>query len=240
MVQSRAIRTTSGDARVTGQPTARAVHGYPHDALFYDSADDLVEVAMPFLTRGLEIGDAAVIAAGAAATRVLCDALDGDPRVHVLERGDVYNARTATAITTYRRLAEREGPGAGEPGPRRRRDRLRPHRPRPAGVAALRGGHQRGPRRLAAERHVHLRHRAPAGHGAGVGDPRPTSTWPRRGAGSATAASSIPPSTCVRCPCRPTRSWTPRPASGPRTSPTSSACGTPSPPSSRPSPRRGT
>ena len=28
------------------------VHGYPHDALFFDSADDLVEVAMPFLTRG--------------------------------------------------------------------------------------------------------------------------------------------------------------------------------------------
>jgi anti-sigma regulatory factor (Ser/Thr protein kinase) len=98
---------------VTGQPTAHAVHGYPHDALFYDSADDLVEVAMPFLTRGLAIGDAAVIAAGAAATRVLCDALDGDPRVHVLERGDVYNARTATAITTYRRLAEREDRAPG-------------------------------------------------------------------------------------------------------------------------------
>jgi anti-sigma regulatory factor (Ser/Thr protein kinase) len=98
---------------VTGQPTARAVDGYPHDALFYDSADDLLEVAVPFLLRGLEIGDAAVIAAGAAATRVLCDALGADPRVQVMERSDVYNARTATAIITYRRLAEREDRAPG-------------------------------------------------------------------------------------------------------------------------------
>jgi anti-sigma regulatory factor (Ser/Thr protein kinase) len=89
------------------------VHGYPHDALFYDCPDQLVEVAAPFLTRGLEIGDAAVIAAGAAATRVLCEALGADPRVHVLERDDVYNARTATAITTYRRLADREDRAPG-------------------------------------------------------------------------------------------------------------------------------
>jgi anti-sigma regulatory factor (Ser/Thr protein kinase) len=98
---------------VTGQSVGDAPHGYPHDALLYDSPDQLVEVAVPFLTDGLAAGDAAVIATGAAAARVLCEALDGDPRVVVLDRGDVYSARTATAITTYRRVGEQRSGGPG-------------------------------------------------------------------------------------------------------------------------------
>jgi anti-sigma regulatory factor (Ser/Thr protein kinase) len=79
---------------------------FVHDALLFDTSDALVEVAVPFLLDGLEAGDAAVIAAGARTADVLRDAVDGHPLVHVLERGDVYRARTPTAITTFRRLAE--------------------------------------------------------------------------------------------------------------------------------------
>ena len=79
---------------------------YLHDALLYDGRDHLVETAVPFLLSGLEAGEAAVIAAGPATAAVLREAVGGDPRVHVLDRGDVYRSRTPTAITTFRRLAE--------------------------------------------------------------------------------------------------------------------------------------
>jgi anti-sigma regulatory factor (Ser/Thr protein kinase) len=95
---------------VTGRPTdvpAPEAHGrYVHDALLYDSAGQLVDVALPFLLEGLAAGDAAVIATSGATADVLRDAVGADPRVHVLERGDVYRARTPTAITTFRELAE--------------------------------------------------------------------------------------------------------------------------------------
>ncbi|UOY02288.1 sensor histidine kinase [Blastococcus sp. PRF04-17] len=80
--------------------------GYVHDALLYDSADELVAVAAPFLLDGLAAGDAAVVATSARTADALRDAVNGDPRVHVLERHDVYRARTPTAITTFRSLAE--------------------------------------------------------------------------------------------------------------------------------------
>jgi anti-sigma regulatory factor (Ser/Thr protein kinase) len=95
---------------VRGQPaSAQSRHGphsYRHDALLFGSTDELADVAAPFLLDGLAAGDAAVIAAGAGTAELLRDAVDGDPRVHVLERGDVYRARTPTAISTFRRLAE--------------------------------------------------------------------------------------------------------------------------------------
>ena len=79
---------------------------YRHDALLYDSTDHLAQVAVPFLMDGLAAGEAAVVAAGTATAELLRDAVGGDPRVHVLERSDVYRARTPAAITTFRRLAE--------------------------------------------------------------------------------------------------------------------------------------
>jgi anti-sigma regulatory factor (Ser/Thr protein kinase) len=81
-------------------------HRYRHDALLYDSAEHLAQVAVPFLMDGLAAGDIAVVAAGAATTDLLREAVDGDPRVHVLDRDEVYRARTPAAITTFRRLAE--------------------------------------------------------------------------------------------------------------------------------------
>jgi anti-sigma regulatory factor (Ser/Thr protein kinase) len=88
---------------------------YRHDALLYDDREQLVAAAVPFLLGGLAAGDAAVVATSAATASVLRDAVDADPRVHVLERGDVYRARTPTAITTFRRLAdERSAEGVGQ------------------------------------------------------------------------------------------------------------------------------
>jgi anti-sigma regulatory factor (Ser/Thr protein kinase) len=104
------------DARVTGRsaalpasPPRRAAH----DALLYDSPGALVDVAVPFLLEGLAAGDAAVIATSTPTAAVLCEAVDGDPRVHVLDRTAVYAPRTATAITTYRRLSNQRIAGPG-------------------------------------------------------------------------------------------------------------------------------
>jgi anti-sigma regulatory factor (Ser/Thr protein kinase) len=84
---------------------------YEHDALLYEDRAHLVAVAARFLRDGLEAGDSTVIATSAQTASVLRDAVDGDPSVHVLERGDVYRARTPTAITTFRRLAEERSAG---------------------------------------------------------------------------------------------------------------------------------
>jgi anti-sigma regulatory factor (Ser/Thr protein kinase) len=94
----------------TGQT---ADHGFLHDAFLFDSPAHLVEVAVPWLREGLDAGDAAVIATSAGTADVLREALDGDQRVHVLERGDVYRARTPTAITTFRGLRDERSAAPG-------------------------------------------------------------------------------------------------------------------------------
>jgi anti-sigma regulatory factor (Ser/Thr protein kinase) len=66
----------------------------------------LVTVAAPFLMEGLAAGEAVVAAVSPRTAGLLRDAVDRDPRVHVLERGEVYRARTPAAITTFRRLAD--------------------------------------------------------------------------------------------------------------------------------------
>ena len=91
----------------TGEPARGSAGGYIHDALLYDSVDELTGVAVPFLREGLAGGDAAVIAASPRTAGVVTEALDGDPRVHVLERSDAYRTRTPMAIAAFRRLAER-------------------------------------------------------------------------------------------------------------------------------------
>jgi anti-sigma regulatory factor (Ser/Thr protein kinase) len=94
---------TARSVVVDGRPSRAR---YRHDALLYDSPDVLVSAAVPFLLAGLAEGDAAVVATSAGTADLLREAVDGDPRVHVLERGEVYRARTPTAITTFRSLAE--------------------------------------------------------------------------------------------------------------------------------------
>jgi anti-sigma regulatory factor (Ser/Thr protein kinase) len=99
-----------GDGRVTGSaavPVPRpSPSGYIHDALLYDSTDELAATAVPFLKDGLAAGDAAVIATSTPTAALLTEAIDADPRVHVLARSDAYRARTPAAIVTFRRLAE--------------------------------------------------------------------------------------------------------------------------------------
>ena len=92
-------------------PGGCAGPGFQHDALFYESVEDLVDVAAPFLLEGLAAGDGAVIAAGPRATAALYDAVGNHPLVLVLERHALYRARTPTAITTFRGLGEQASPG---------------------------------------------------------------------------------------------------------------------------------
>jgi anti-sigma regulatory factor (Ser/Thr protein kinase) len=79
---------------------------YRHDLLLHGSPEELAAVAVPFLREGLESGDAVVIATAAPRAALLLDALGADDRVHVVERHEVYRARTPAAITAFRRLAE--------------------------------------------------------------------------------------------------------------------------------------
>ena len=94
--------------QVTGRegPSESRPRAYRHDAVLYDSATQLAEVAAPFLLEGLDRGEAAVVATGSDTAEVLREAVSGDPRVTVLDRPDVYRARTPAAITTFRRLAD--------------------------------------------------------------------------------------------------------------------------------------
>jgi anti-sigma regulatory factor (Ser/Thr protein kinase) len=106
----------SGDGRVAGSaaiPAPRpSASGYIHDALLYDSTDELAAAAVPFLMDGLAAGDAAVIAASTRTAAVLTEAVDADPRVHVLADSGAYRARTPAAIVTFRRLAEQHSAGS--------------------------------------------------------------------------------------------------------------------------------
>ncbi|WP_331254320.1 sensor histidine kinase [Blastococcus sp. VKM Ac-2987] len=106
----------TGDADRHGSTTGAgpggcAVPDFRHDALLYDSAEDLVDLAAPFLLEGLAAGDGAVIAASPEATAALHDAVGNHPLVLVLERHALYRARTPTAITTFRGLGEQAGDG---------------------------------------------------------------------------------------------------------------------------------
>jgi anti-sigma regulatory factor (Ser/Thr protein kinase) len=94
-----------GDWTASGSSGARAAAGYPHDALLFDSTAQLVDLAVPFVREGLAAGEAAVVATSPDTASALRDAVD-DRRLHVLERGDVYRARTPSAITTFRQLTD--------------------------------------------------------------------------------------------------------------------------------------
>ncbi len=98
--------TADGPADAPAPDHLHTSGSYLHDALLYDDRSQLIDVAVPFLLDGLAGGDAAVVATTAATASALRDAVDGDSRVHFLERGDVYRARTPTAITTFRQVAD--------------------------------------------------------------------------------------------------------------------------------------
>lgn len=86
------------------QPLGR---DFRHDALIYEDDEHLARVAVPFLRAGLAAGDAAVVATTPRVASVVREGLGDHPLLHVLQRHEVYRARTPTAITTFRRLADR-------------------------------------------------------------------------------------------------------------------------------------
>lgn len=85
------------------QPPGR---DFVHDALLYDDDEHLARVVSPFIREALAAGEAVVLATTPRAADVLREAAGCHPLLHVLERHDAYRARTPTAITTFRRLAE--------------------------------------------------------------------------------------------------------------------------------------
>jgi anti-sigma regulatory factor (Ser/Thr protein kinase) len=95
------VRTVPG-----GSGTASA-HRYQHDALLHDSLEALAGSAASFLRAGLDAGEAAVVAAAPSTAAAVREALGDDPRLLVLDRADAYARRTPTAITAFRRLADR-------------------------------------------------------------------------------------------------------------------------------------
>jgi len=111
---SRAGRAGAGvNWTVAGGVGHPPAGGFPHDALLYDSPDDLLATVTPFLRDGLDAGDAAVLAVRPATAAVLRGALDDDPRVLLVDDDLVYGRRTPAAISAFRRLAEDNSPGGG-------------------------------------------------------------------------------------------------------------------------------
>ncbi|MEV4349535.1 sensor histidine kinase [Actinoplanes sp. NPDC049596] len=88
--------------------------GYYHEAVCYDSDDDLLAVAVPFLLGGAEAGEPTIVALGERSAGVVRSALPGDAPVVFMSGGAMY-ARPAGAIRAYRKLlAEHVTAGAGQ------------------------------------------------------------------------------------------------------------------------------
>jgi anti-sigma regulatory factor (Ser/Thr protein kinase) len=94
---------------------AAASHvGYFHEAVCYDSDDDLLAVVLPFLLAGVEAGEPTLVSFGERNAALVRSALPADSGVRFLDGDDVY-ARPAAAIRSYRQmLAGHVAAGAGQ------------------------------------------------------------------------------------------------------------------------------
>ncbi|PGH45748.1 Anti-sigma regulatory factor (Ser/Thr protein kinase) [Micromonospora sediminicola] len=77
--------------------------GYFHEALLYDSDDELLAVVLPFLRGGVEAGEPTVVGLGGRNADLVRRALPTGADVTFLPGGDVY-ARPTGAIRAYREL----------------------------------------------------------------------------------------------------------------------------------------
>ncbi|MGW4945306.1 anti-sigma factor RsbA family regulatory protein [Actinoplanes sp. NPDC004185] len=77
--------------------------GYFHEAVCYDSDEDLLAVAVPFLLGGVAAGEPTLVGLGGRNAELVRAALPAGCPVTFLEGGSVY-ARPAGAIRSYRRL----------------------------------------------------------------------------------------------------------------------------------------
>ncbi len=84
-----------------------AAYGYRHDVLLYESDDELVASAVPFLRDALNAGEPAVLVCTDRNAGLLAAALDGDSRLSVLDQSAAHR-RVPAAITTYRQIVERK------------------------------------------------------------------------------------------------------------------------------------
>jgi anti-sigma regulatory factor (Ser/Thr protein kinase) len=78
-------------------------HGHFHEALCYDSDDQLLATALPFLTGGVEAGEPSVVTLGDRTAGLIRAALPAGSPVTFLPNGETYS-RPAGAIRSYRRL----------------------------------------------------------------------------------------------------------------------------------------
>ncbi|MEU8296404.1 sensor histidine kinase [Micromonospora sp. NPDC048909] len=78
-------------------------HGYLHEAIRYDSDDELLAVVVPFLLGGVEAGEPTFVSLGDRTGRLVRAALPVGSGVEFLPGGDVY-ARPTAAIRSYREL----------------------------------------------------------------------------------------------------------------------------------------
>jgi anti-sigma regulatory factor (Ser/Thr protein kinase) len=89
-------------------PAQRTKTGFVHDALYYDSDEALVAVALPFLQGGMAAGDSVAVSAGPRTWSVLATALGGDQERLVLLPGPDTFQRTATAVSALRGFFDAE------------------------------------------------------------------------------------------------------------------------------------
>lgn len=88
--------------------------GYFHEAVYYSTPDDLLDVVVPFLAGGLAAGEPTIVALGEKNAALVRAALPPDAPVEYLTGGAVYS-RPAGAIRSYRDLlADRSAGGVGQ------------------------------------------------------------------------------------------------------------------------------
>jgi anti-sigma regulatory factor (Ser/Thr protein kinase) len=99
---------------VTRSGAAAGRSGYVHEAYFYDSDDGLLEVVVPFLLEGLQVGEPMIVALGERKSALVRDALGDTGRIAFQDVDDHYQ-RPAAAIAAYRKLfGSRVAEGAGQ------------------------------------------------------------------------------------------------------------------------------
>jgi anti-sigma regulatory factor (Ser/Thr protein kinase) len=88
--------------------------GYFHEAFYYASNDELLDVVVPFLAGGLAAGEPTIVALGEKNATLVREALPPDAPIEYLT-GDAVYARPAGAIRSYRDLlADCSAGGVGQ------------------------------------------------------------------------------------------------------------------------------
>src|ERR1700712_2645886 len=101
---------------VTGMRTGAADghRGYFHEAGFYGSDDEFLDLVVPFVEGGIAAGEPTLLAFGEPNEKLVRDAM-GEPEGLSYLRGSAQYARPAGAIKKYRDLlAEHVAGGAGQ------------------------------------------------------------------------------------------------------------------------------